>query len=37
MVRGKKVMLDKDLAEICGVETKQLVRQVKRNIERVSR
>ncbi len=34
MVRGKKVMLDRDLAELYNVETKQLVRQVKRNIKR---
>lgn len=34
MVRGEKVMLDKDLAEMYGVETKQLKRQVKRNIDR---
>jgi hypothetical protein len=27
-------MLDKDLAQLYGVETKQLKRQVKRNIER---
>ena len=27
-------MLDKDLAELYGVETKQLKRQVKRNMER---
>ena len=33
-IRGKKVMLDKDLAEMYGVETKQLKRQVNRNIER---
>lgn len=33
-IRGKKVMLDKDLAELYGVETKQLTRQVRRNIER---
>ena len=33
-IRGEKVMLDKDLAEMYGVETKQLKRQVKRNIER---
>lgn len=33
-IRGQKVMLDKDLAELYGVETKYLVRQVKRNIER---
>ncbi len=34
LVRGHKVMLDADLAELYGVETKQLVRAVKRNIER---
>ena len=33
-IRGQKVMLDKDLAEIYGVETKRLKEQVKRNIER---
>ncbi len=33
-VRGQKVMLDKDLAELYQVETKQLKRQVRRNIER---
>ena len=33
-IRGQMVMLDRDLAELYGVETKQLVRQVKRNIER---
>jgi len=33
-IRGQKVMLDKDLAELYNVETKQLKRQVKRNIER---
>lgn len=33
-VRGQRVMLDRDLAELYGVETKQLVRQVKRNLER---
>ena len=33
-IRNEKVMLDKDLAEMYGVETKQLKRQVKRNIER---
>ncbi len=32
--RGEKVMFDEDLAEMYGVETKQLKRQVKRNIER---
>lgn len=33
-VRGKQVMIDKDLAELYGVQTKQLNRAVKRNIER---
>ena len=32
--RGQKVMLDSDLAELYGVETKQLKRQVRRNIDR---
>jgi len=32
--RNKKVMLDKDLAELYGVETKVLNQAVKRNIER---
>ena len=34
MIRGHKVMLDKDLAELYGVETKVLIQAVKRNIER---
>jgi len=34
LIRGKKVMLDRDLAELYGVETKRLKEQVKRNIER---
>ena len=34
LVRGKKVMLDKDLSEMYGVETKALNQAVKRNIER---
>jgi phage regulator Rha-like protein len=34
LIRGQKVMLDKDLAELYGVETKRLKEQVKRNIER---
>ncbi len=34
IVRGKKVMLDRDLATIYGVETKRLNEQVKRNISR---
>ena len=33
-IRGKKVMLDKDLAELYGVKTKVLNQAVKRNIER---
>jgi hypothetical protein len=34
LVRGKKVMLDMDLAGLYGVETKQLKRAVKRNTHR---
>ena len=34
LLRGKKVLLDEDLAVLYGVETKQLKRQVRRNIER---
>lgn len=34
LVRGMKVMMDFDLAELYSVETKHLKRQVKRNIER---
>jgi phage regulator Rha-like protein len=33
-IRGKKVMFDRDLAELYGVETKALNRAVKRNIDR---
>lgn len=33
-IRQQKVMLDNDLAELYNVETKQLKRQVRRNIER---
>lgn len=33
-IRGQKVMLDSDLAELYGVETKQLKRQVRRNLIR---
>ncbi len=33
-LRGKQVMLDRDLAELYGVETKYLKRQVQRNMER---
>lgn len=34
LVRGAKVMLDSDLAELYGVETKVLNQAVKRNLER---
>ena len=34
LIRGQKVMLDKDLAILYNVETKQLKRQVRRNMER---
>jgi len=34
LVRGHKVMLDRDLAELYGVETRRLNEQVSRNIER---
>ena len=33
-VRGQKVMLDRDLAKLYNVETRRLVEQVKRNIDR---
>ena len=34
LIRSHKVMLDRDLAELYGVETKYLNRQVKRNRDR---
>jgi len=34
LIRGTKVMLDRDLAELYGIETKRLKEQVRRNIER---
>jgi phage regulator Rha-like protein len=34
LIRGQKVMLDKDLAELYNVETKRLKEQVRRNINR---
>jgi hypothetical protein len=34
LIRNKKVMMDRDLAELYGVDTAQLKRAVKRNIER---
>jgi uncharacterized protein YjcR len=33
-LRGEKVLLDRDLAELYGVETKQLKRAVRRNLPR---
>ena len=34
MIRGRKVMIDRDLAEMYGVSTKRLKEQVRRNISR---
>jgi hypothetical protein len=34
LIRGKRVMLDRDLAMLYEVDTSQLTRQVRRNIER---
>ena len=34
LVRGQKVMIDVDLANLYGVEVKQLKRQVRRNLDR---
>ena len=34
LIRGQKVMVDRDLAALYGVENKQLKRQVRRNISR---
>jgi len=34
VIRGHKVMIDRDLAELYGVETKRLKEQVRRNISR---
>jgi len=34
LIRGQKVMLDKDLAELYGVETRVLKQAVRRNIDR---
>src|SRR5687768_466478 len=33
-IRGQKIMLDRDLAELYGVETKRLKEAVRRNIDR---
>jgi hypothetical protein len=37
VVRGRQVMLDEDLADLYGVETRVLVQQVKRNAKRFPR
>ena len=34
LIRGKRVMLDRDLAKLYEVDTRQLTRQVRRNINR---
>jgi hypothetical protein len=34
LIRGQKVMLDEDLSKLYSVETKQLKRQVRRNMDR---
>lgn len=34
VIRGQKVMIDRDLAEMYGVETRRLKEQVRRNINR---
>ena len=34
LVRGEKVMLDSDLAELYAVETRALIQAVKRNLAR---
>jgi hypothetical protein len=34
VIRERQVMLDQDLADLYGVETKRLIEQVKRNLER---
>lgn len=34
VIRERQVMLDENLADLYGVETKRLIEQVKRNLER---
>ena len=34
VIRGQRAMIDRDIAQLYGVETKYLNRQVKRNIDR---
>ena len=36
LIHGQKVMLDRDLAQLYGVQTRALVQAVKRNIKRFS-
>ena len=36
-IRGQRVMLDRDLAAMYGVETKRINEAVKRNIKRLGR
>jgi hypothetical protein len=36
LIRGEKVMLDRDLAELYGVGTRALLQAVKRNAEKIS-
>ena len=36
LIRGKKVILDRDLAALYGVQTKRLKEQLRRNINRFS-
>ena len=36
LIRGQKVMLDADLAELYGVSTKRLNEQVRRNLNQIS-
>ena len=35
LIRGQKIMLDRHLAELYGIETKALKQAVKRNIKRL--
>ncbi len=34
LIRGQKVMMDKDLADLCGLEPRVLVQPVNRNLDR---
>jgi hypothetical protein len=36
LIRGEKTLLDRDLAELYGVETKVLKQAVRRNIDRLA-